>query len=317
MRNTCLPAALIVIAALMAGCSGTDDGPDTQQGDWAYLHQQTLGAAPTIRLHLDQPSVPLEDQIFGWLFYRSANQRYFSLTARYLVDALFEARLPGGYWDDGPSGEALREIDREFRYTSPIGDEETVSVTVAWDDPALRPGVRYYHRVQRIVEPMARAGSGAPIAQALSPAQTAQIDVDPADALSKGSTPTPGVTYISPPVLQLPRDGTPDRSTTKLSFEWSAAAGADQYVLQVFPSDDPTGERNPSYQKTLRRTATGTMRHTFESALEPGTRFYWRVGARKSGEALPVNQQLLQRGWVYSSMRGFTTAQAPPPPPGN
>lgn len=314
MRFT-LPVALIAIAAvLIAGCSSTDTGSAPEQhGDWAYLHQQAPGAAATIRLRLEQPSIPLEDQIFAWLFYRSAEQRYFSLTANNLVDAVLEARLPGGTWDDSPAARGFIEVNRSFTWIGPTGDQQTGSIDLEFSHPALQPGVRYYHRVQRVVEPMSRAGSGAPIATS----QVATIDIDPWNALSQGSQPTPGVTYFTPPVLQSPSDGAVNQSTTALTFVWGTTVGANEYVLQVFPADDPDGRRNPRYQVTLRQDFGGTMSHTFVDDFAPGARFYWRVGARRSGEAQPVNSLLLQRGWLHSSMRTFTTAQAPPPPPAN
>ncbi|MFO8082496.1 MAG: hypothetical protein R6V07_19625 [Armatimonadota bacterium] len=319
MRHICtLFIPLFVCVVVIAGCSGGDsDSPPAQADDWAYLHQQSPGDAPTIRLQLEQPSVPLEDQIFGWLFFRSAEQRYFSLTADHLVDATLEARLSGGIWDDAPTAHGLREVERDFTWLTAAGEEETGSISLEYDHPALQPGVRYYHRVQRVVEPLSRAGSGAPIVQSIGPSQVAQIDIDPWNALSEGSQPTPGVTYITPVALQSPASGAINVSTSAITFVWSATPGANEYVLQVFPSDDPDGRRNPRYQVTLRHEGPGTMNHTFTDTFEPGRRFFWRVGARRSLEARPVNEMLLQRGWLHSAMRSFTTAQAPPPPPGN
>ena len=314
MRCALLPAALIAIfAVVLAGCSATDTAPQQQTADWAYLHQQAPGDAPTIRLQLEQPSIPLQDQIFGWLFYRSAGQRYFSLTANYLVDAVVESRLSGGVWDDSPAAGGLTTLSRDFTWISPAGEQETGTMDLEFNHPALIPGVTYYHRVQRVIEPMSRAGSGAPIATS----QTPTLDIDPWNALSEGSHPTPGVTYLSPPIQQSPSNGAVNQSTAAITFVWGTVVGANEYVLQVFPADDADGRRNPRYQVTLRQDYGGTMNHTFADGFASGTRFYWRVGARRAGEAMPVNELLLQRGWLHSSMRTFTTAQAPPPPPGN
>ncbi len=317
MRTAPLYAAIIAIFVLILGGCGGDDSTDAapvQPGEWAFLHQHAPGDTPTIRLHLQNPSVPLDDQIFAWLFYRSAGQRYFSLTADTLVDSVFEATLPGGIWDDSPRSHGLIERERDFTWITSGGEQETGSISLEYDHPALQPGVRYYHRVQRVVEPMSRAGSGAPLVQS---AQVAQIDIDPWNALSEGSQPTAGVTYITPPALQSPASGAVNQSTSSITFVWGGTTGADEYVLQVFAADDPDGRRNPRYQVTLRQDFSGTMSHTFSDSFEPGTRFYWRVGARKAGEAQPVNELLLQRGWLHSSMRTFTTAQAPPGPPTN
>ncbi|MBD3291377.1 MAG: hypothetical protein GF393_00525 [Armatimonadia bacterium] len=313
-----LATVVIIVGALLAGCGGSDTqtAPATQ-GDWAYLHQQAPGDAPTIRLNLQDPSVPLDDQIFAWRFYRSAGQRYFSLTAANLVDAIFESRLPGGLWDDSPQASGLVEVDREFQWITPGGEQDTGSIDLEYSHPALNAGVTYYHRVQRVIEPPSRAGSGAPIAQQVGTSQVPLISIDPSNALSQGSQPTAGVTYLTPPVLQTPSNGAFNQSTVSITFTWSTTVGANEYVLQVFPADDPNGQRNPRYQITLRQDFGGTMNHTFTDNFEPGARFYWRVGARRAGEAQPVNELLLQRGWLHSSMRTFTTAQAPPPPPSN
>jgi hypothetical protein len=314
MRNALsLMAVAVALALVLGGCGGTDDEPQQQITQWAYLHQQAPGDAPTIRLQLEQPSVPLEDQIFGWLFYRSADQRYFSLIAANLVDVIFESRLPGGIWDDSAPARGPIELSRDFTWIGPGGDQETGSIDVEFIDPALQPGVTYYHRVQRLVEPMSRAGSGAPIATL----QVPTIDVDPWNALSQGSNPTAGVTYILPPVQQSPSDGAVNQSTVSITFSWSSTLGANEYVLQVFTATDPDGERNPRYQEIVRHDFGGTISRTITDSFSPGQRFYWRVGGRRSGEAQPVNGMLAQRGWLFSPMRTFVTAQAPPPPPGN
>lgn len=305
---------LALLTIILAGCDGSNGAPAPgEPDDWAYLHQQAPGDAPTIRLELEQPSVPLPEQIYAWLFFRG-EQQYFSLTADRLVDVSFESRLPGGVWDDSPVGHGFIERRRDFTWISGQG-EESGSIEVEYNHPALQPGVRYYHRVQRVVEPLERPGS--PITAAVGTAQVAMIEVDPWNALSQGSLPTRGVTYIVPAVLQTPAAGSVNQPTSAITFVWNTTPGADEYVLQVFQSDDPGGQRNPRYQVTLRQDFSGTMNHTFTDNFTPGARFYWRVGARRSGEAQPVNQALLQRGWLFSEMRSFYTAQAPPPPPGN
>lgn len=173
-----------------------------------------------------------------------------------------------------------------------------------------------------MTDPEFRAGSGAPITAAQLRAKqvtlvTPTIDVDPPESLSEGSAPTNAVTYFSPPVLQSPDDGAQNQSTSSITFAWDATLGANEYLLQVFPEDDPDGLRNPVYQGPPQRQPTaGTMRWTIEANLAPNTRFYWRVGARRSGEAEPVVGLGNQTGWLFSQIRSFKTAIAPPPPPG-
>lgn len=315
-------AFMVIAVLLVGGCDavddavggGTDRAPDGA-GDWAYLFQWEPGSEAVIRLQLAQPHIPLRDQIYAWLFYRAEGQRYFSLDASSLVDVWFEPRL--SFWDDRPGASGPFDRSRQFTWLTAAGDQESGSMQFVYYAPAMHPGTRYYHRVQRVVEPMERAGSGAPVTRsAVGTSQVVPlIDVDPWRALSEGSTPTRGVTYFTPPALQSPPHGAQNQSPSAVTFTWSATVGANEYVLQVFPADDPSGERNPRHQVTRRQDTTGTMSETIHGDFPGSSRFYWRVGARRAGDPLPVNGQLRQRGWLFSEMRSFVTAPAPPPTP--
>jgi len=234
-----------------------------------------------------------------------------------------EARLPGGnVWDDYATLQAGLAANFSFQYYDEVGDLQDGTVDIEYNHLALTPGATYYWRVRRVTDPEFRAGSGAPITAAQLRAKqvtlvTPTIDVDPPESLSEGSAPTNAVTYFSPPVLQSPDDGAQNQSTSSITFAWDATLGANEYLLQVFPEDDPDGLRNPVYQGPPQRQPTaGTMRWTIEANLAPNTRFYWRVGARRSGEAEPVVGLGNQTGWLFSQIRSFKTAIAPPPPPG-
>ena len=310
--------ALLGVVAVATG-SATDDAPE---GVRSYLYQQAPGSEAVIRVRVADSSVPLDDQIFAWMFFRSDAQQNFSLLAQNLVGAVFEANLPGGVWDDAPAFQTY-DVQRTFTWITPAGDEESGDIELLFHDLALQAGHTYYHRVQRVVEPPARAGSGAPVATAgLQPAQAtplepAVLNVDPTDALGEGSAPTQGVTYFTPPTLQSPEDGAQNQSTSSITFTWNSTLGANEYILEVFPEDDPDGRRVPRYSAQIRQGESGTMFHTINDTFNSSTRFYWRVGARRSGEPLPKNGLLNERGWLYSEMRTFTTAAAPPPPPGS
>ncbi|MGI5818184.1 MAG: hypothetical protein ACOX9R_08810 [Armatimonadota bacterium] len=308
--------ALLGVVAV-AGGSSTTDAPKAVQ---SHLYQQAPGDQAVIRVSVGQSTLPLRDQIFAWLFFRSDGQPVFSLMAQNLVGAVFEARLPGGIWDDSPEFQSY-EVERDFTWIGPAGDEEDGSIELLFHAFALQPGHTYYHRVQRVVEPPARAGSGAPIATGqVSPAQVVLDDpelvVDPPSARAEGSKSTAGVTYFTPPVLQGPEDGSQNQSTSSITFTWQHTTGANEYILQVFPEDDPDGARAPRYQAQVRQDTSGTMFHTINDTFASSSRFYWRVGARRSGEALPENGRI-GRGWLFSNIRTFTTAAAPPPPPGS
>lgn len=312
-------AAILGLIGLVAVATGpaTNDPPKAVT---SHLFQQAPGDEAVIRVRVGDSSIPLEEQIFAWLFYRSDGQQVFSLMAQNLVGAVLEARLPGRIWDDGPALQTF-DVQRDFTWITAAGDEETGNIDLVFNDLALQAGHTYYHRVQRVIEPPERAGSGAPISTGqIGPAQVVlpepSIDVDPPEALAEGSRPTAGVTYFTPPVLQSPEDGAQNQSTTSITFTWNSTRGANEYILQVFPEDDPDGVRNPRFQAQIRRDTSGTIFHTISENFASSSRFFWRVGARRSGEPLPENGRLGQRGWLFSSIRTFTTAAAPPPPPG-
>ncbi len=310
-------AALFGVVAVASG-PATTDGP---VGVNSHLFQQAPGDEAVIRVHVPSRNIPLRDQIFAWLFFRSDGQQNFSLSADRLVGIVTEATLPNGVWDDNAAFAGPFDDTYDFSYITPEGDEEDGSVEYVFYHWPLQPGHTYYHRVQRVIEPPSRAGSGSPIAtSALRPQQITidpqELTVDPQDALSDGSTPTAGVTYFTPVVLQAPENGASNQSTSSITFTWNSTVGANEYILQVFPEDDPDGRRNPDYQVQMRQDTTGVMFQTINQNFLPNSRFYWRVGARRSGEAQPEVGRLGQTGWLFSEIRTFTTAAAPPPPPG-
>lgn len=309
-------AALLGVVAV-AGGQATDDAP---VGVASRLFQQAPGDEALIRVAVPTRSIPLREQIHAWLFFRGDGQQFFSLTAENLVSIISESRLPGGIWDDSPAFSGPFDVDLEFDFITSEGDEETIDLTAEYLHPQLQAGHTYYHRVQRVIDPMERAGSGAPISTTqVGPSQVTvnfELDVTPTDALSVGSRPTNGVTYFTPPILSSPEDGASNQSTSQITFTWNSTLGANEYILQVFPEDDPDGRRNPEFQVTKRQDTSGTLFETINFNFDPSSRFYWRVGARRAGEALPENGRLNQTGWLFSGIRTFTTAAAPPPPPG-
>jgi hypothetical protein len=313
-------AAILAVLGVVAIADGSasDDAP---KGLRSYLYQEQPGDEAVIRVRVANSSIPLDEQIYAWLFFRSDGQQNFSLLAQSLVGASFESRLPGGVWDDGPEFETY-ELEREFTWLTTDGDEEDGDIELLFHHFPLQAGHTYYHRVQRVVEPPSRAGSGAPVTtNQMRSAQDEDLDdpelnVDPASALGEGSRPTQGITYFTPPVLQSPEGGAENQSTSSITFTWNSTQGANEYILQVFPEDDPDGRRAPRYQAQIRQDTSGTMFHTINDTFASSARFYWRVGARRSGEPEPENR-LLGRGWLFSNIRTFTTAAAPPPPPGS
>lgn len=315
--TTKLLAALGAILGVIA-VGGGDHTAGPPKNVSARLFQQSPGDEAVIRVRVPSRSIPLTDQIFAWLFFRRAGQQNFPLSADNLVAIWPEPKLSNESWDDDAGTRADIPFARDYTYIDPQGEEADVSVDITYNHLPLVAGGTYYYRVQRIITPEHRAGSGAPIATSqIGLAQVfepAEMDVDPVDALSEGSRPTNPVTYFSPVTLQSPAAGVQNQSTTSVTFRWTTTLGANQYVLQVFPENDPSGLRSPDYQVQQRRDASGTMTQTVTANFAPNSRFYWRVGARREGEALPLMGAL--EGWLFSETRTFTTAVAPPPPPG-
>ncbi len=315
--TTQLISALALVFGLVA-VGGGDHTAGPPANASARLFQQSAGDEAVIRVRVPHQSIPLTDQVFAWLFFRQEGQQNFPLSADNLVDIWPEPKLPSEVWDDVAGTRADVEFAASYTYISAEGDEEEVDVDITYNHPPLLPGGTYYYRVQRVVEPETRAGSGAPIATSqVSPMQVfepAVLDVDPVEALSEGSKATNPVTYFSPVTLQSPDAGSQNQSTTSITYTWTTTLGANEYALQIFPEDDPSGLRNPDYMVTLRRDASGTMSQTFSGSFAANTRYYWRVGARRAGEATPMMANV--EGWLFSEMRTFTTAVAPPPPPG-
>ncbi|MGD9494839.1 MAG: hypothetical protein AB7Y46_00885 [Armatimonadota bacterium] len=314
-------AALGLLFGVVAVASGpsTTDGP---VGVTSHLFQQAPGDEAVIRVHVPARNIPLRDQIFAWLFFRSDGQQFFSMTPSNLVGFVDEARLPNGIWDDQAAFGGPFEVEAEFTWLGADGDEEEGTIELLYYHLALQAGHTYYHRVQRVVEPPTRAGSGSPVTTTglMGPQQVITepptMSVDPESALSEGSRPTDGVTYFTPAVLQSPENGAQNQSTRSITFAWNATVGANEYLLQVFPEDDPDGRRNPEFQVQIRRETTGVISQEINFDFAPNSRFFWRVGARRSGEPLPETGRLNQRGWLFSEIRSFSTPIAPPSPPG-
>lgn len=322
--TTVMALAALFGVVYVASEASTIDAPRAVTSN---LWQRSPGDEAVIRVNVpDVRNVPMREQIYAWLFFRGEGHQNFGLDVERLVGVEATRTLPGDAWDDRPGFEFNIELEREWTYLTGDGDEEEVSLSVVYHHWSLEPGRTYFHRVQRVVEPMRRAGAGAPIAiSSVGPSQLpediddAEFEVDPWEALTEGSSPTDGVTYFSPPTLQTPEDGAPNQHVTEITFTWSATVGANEYILQVFPEDDPDGVRVPRYQVEMRQDRPGTMSHTIHDRFDANARFYWRVGARRAGERAPVNERLRStphgEGWLFSSIRTFRTADAPPPVP--
>lgn len=305
---------------LLLGLVSVAQGPHVSgppHGVGAHLFQQAPGDQAVIRVHVDPRWVPLREQVFGWLIFRAAGQPVPSMSPANLAGYVDEPEMPNNVWDDRPIAESAT-VTWDFTYLDAAGDEQSGSVDITYDKLALAPSETYTYRMRRIVEPEWRAGSGSPVTQGIGTSQvTPDITVDPPESLGDGSAASNPVTYFTPVVLQSPDAGAVNQSTTSITFTWDATPGANEYLLQVFPEDDPDCLRLAVHQgPVMRPPGAGSMHWTISANFQPSSTFYWRVGARRSGEVEPVNGLGNQTGWLFSRIRSFVTAVAPPPPPG-
>ncbi len=293
--------------------------PAIPSGVTSCLFQSSPGDVAAIRVSVQRGTLPIDPGILAWLFYRASGSGSAEFPPDSLVGRVIGERLPGSVWDDGPEAIPPLEVSEDLPYTTAIGTGGSVEVDVTINHQALEAGQTYQHCVQWVTEPrLAAAGTGvaSPASTGLHPITSVAsvFRVQPPEALSSCSDATAPLTYFTPPSLQMPSDGAQNQSTSSLTFRWSSTAGADEYVVQVFPEDDPDGIRTPRYSVAVDESNAGTMSRTISDSFASSSRFYWRVGARRSGEARPENGRLNQRGWLFSDIRTFTTAAAPPPP---
>ncbi|MEI6500155.1 MAG: hypothetical protein WCP21_03905 [Armatimonadota bacterium] len=280
------------------------------QGVGAFLSSQLVqaapGLAPLVRVRLKLPAD--QDTIHGWLVYRAPSATTCPVEAAHLVDMLTGSI--SSYSDDPTRNDLTQDMRMSFQYLSG-GSLKSASVTATFNHPAMTPGVRYFHRVKPIIDPAVASG----LAQVIV---TPAITGKPASVLAGKPSNTSGpVTFFSPPLQLTPVNGQANLPPSEITFNWQKSVGANEYVVQVFSDSDPQGLLAPVFSSPLvNATGTSSLGTTITGPFATGTAYYWRVGARQSGDPLaPLNLQTGQSGWLYSTMRNFTTAVAPPPPP--
>lgn len=317
----------------------------------SYLHQDAMGAIPVIRIEL-----PTLDRAHGHLLFRGYSAA-FPADAPYLVHV---SAAPNGIeriksMDDEPQALASQDRTITVSFRDESGDPDTETVDLTWSHPPLIQGQSYYHKIRRVTEPAFPPGTNPPLSQTGGTDNIAgsaanvhdaaylgwralrsrdRIAQDPTNVIDSGhqfpmiSEPTRvagPVTYILPVQLLAPEDDD-SPNTSSISFEWYPTEGADEYMLEVFDSSDPSGLRQPIFRRTGIRAGGATITETWQPAagdLQGNDLLYWRVGARNSLEAGSRGQGVPQvglgdnvlRGWVLSQRRSFNTVLMPPSPP--
>lgn len=317
MKNTGkMTAGILLLAGLLGIARGSHtSSPSSMTGG---LTQARPGAQPFVRLTL-YTGHSAGEPTHGWLFFRAANNPDFPAVPQFLIDAIPGKRL-NFYSDDPFEARVVENFSIEFQYFGIGRDLEDGDVEVSYNKMPLTRGTSYYYRVCRVTDPQFPPGTNPPIgtAQAIEPT-TPEINPSPDWSIISRPSPSYGpITFFTPPIQSLPTDGAANLTAQDITFSWQPSTGANEYIVQVFPGNDPDGIRSPILQSAPTRSTGATiMSSTIRGPFQSGQQYWWRVGARRTGDvSMPLNQLTGQAGWLFSDMRSFNVADGPPPPPG-
>jgi hypothetical protein len=322
-----LAAAGILLGIYNAGTSSTSATPSELTGN---LSQVGMGQPPTVVLKVHTSNTEME-RTRGWVIYRAANNPYFPTQPMYIIDVIEGRKLPGGgYYSDDPNARyAVDGGEFTFDYAGEEGEREDADVEFSYNHLPMVQGMRYYYVVRRIIEPLMPPGYNPPIATAqvddFEPVDEPEltIDVEFGQALSDPSNHFGPITYYTVPQLVSPVNRAPNQLQTNIAFTWQVSEGADLYRVELYDERDPSGRGNPYWVSPELRVGAGQreMSYSFNvpsaaDGLAASSTYYWRVGARASGDVtLPVCRDLQDRaGFLYSEMRQFQTVMGPPSP---
>jgi len=318
-------AALALLLGLTAVGLGTNhDTPSPTP--ISYLHQTQHAGQPVIRVQF-----PDRVKGFGHLLFRGNTAGFPAPDP----DALMEVYTRGMgemsilYMDDQPGARIETDVTIQVNFWDEDGDPDTEDVDITYLHTALVAGQAYYHKHCRVTTPQFPPGTNPPLSQTGTTDGVAQNTIDQGaefPMISEPTAPAGPVTYILPVQLVSPSTTAAPQSTTQIDFEWQPTTGADEYIVQVFPENDPNGVGTPRFHREgVRPRGTGTVAETWNPGtgdIQGDSRYFWRVGARRSSE-IGANGQGMPRvavgsveltGWVLSEMRSFATAPTPPPP---
>lgn len=317
-----LAAVGILLGIYNAGTGATSATPSALTGN---LSQATFGDPPTVVLQVQTSNTEIE-RTRGWVIYRAANNPYFPTQPVYIIDVIEGRKLPQNRYSDDPN--AAYAVEGEFTYDYPgeEGEREDADVEYSYNHWPMTIGSKYYYCVRRVIEPLMPPGFNPPIAtqQVFEPIEEPEltIDVEYGEPLSTPSNHLGPITYFTPPQLSSPAHGAPNQELTNVRFTWQVSEGADLYRVELYDYRDPFGRGNPYWVSPEMRVSAGQreMSYTFSApsagdGLIPASAYYWRVGARASGDAAkPICRDLGREGYLYSAMREFQTVMGPPAP---
>ncbi|MEI6501552.1 MAG: fibronectin type III domain-containing protein, partial [Armatimonadota bacterium] len=304
---------------LLLGLAAMVNGPTTTTPSGVsscQLVQGASGQSPFVQIKFRTGSTG-SSKTHGFLVFRSSNNPDFPAVAQYLVEMI--QGFATAYTDDPARNDTTTGMTVPFQYldtTTSTGALTAGNVTATFIHPSMVEGTRYFYRVRRISDPLANPGSNPPIgtAQTVIPIITPTPDWRVITEASNSAGP---VTFFTVPLLSAPTSGQSNLLTTGVTFSWQTVTGANEYIVEVFPSTDPTGQQSPVLQSAVQRsTGTTIMSTTLNGPFSASTSYYWRVGARQSAD--PSKPQSGNKtGWLYSEIRTFSTSTTPPPPPGS
>jgi hypothetical protein len=307
-------ATIGVAVALLLGLVAIATGGTTSSasGLECSLVQDAPGESPDILVEINTSGMAL-DKTHGWLIFRSTSSSVPTTPAN-MIDYDGRDGALNQYVDEP---QVRNDVEAEDEFTFISGDdEEDATLEANFNDPQLQNGTKYYHTVRRFIEPPSQPGSNPPGTQQLPIVAT--LTVDPDTALSDPADPCGPVTYHQPAIPIAPANGAQNLPTEDITFDWTAATGANDYIVHIFPATDPDGLLSPILQSAvIRWSGSGAMTTTIHGPFDANTTYFWRVGDRQSTDpTFPLFRPTGVNAFLYSVMRSFKTVNLPPPPAG-
>ena len=306
---------------LLLGLATLANGPTTTTPSGitsSSLTQQAPGQDPFVRIAFRTGSTG-KDATHGFLVFRASNNPDFPAVAQYLVDMI--QGYANTYTDDPTRNDQTTAMTVPFKYEDGTSEGALTDgdVTATFIHGAMTVGNRYFYRLRRITDPLPAPGANPPIAgtaQAVIPIITPTPDWGVITEASNSAGP---ITYFTVPLQSSPTAGQSNLPTTGITFSWQTVTGANEYIVEIFPSTDPDGRQSPILQSAVQRSTNATiMSSTINGPFSGTTTYYWRVGARQTSDPVkPLYEMTGKYGWLYSTMRAVTTATSPPTPPGS
>lgn len=279
------------------------------------VFQARPGDVPFIRIRWQRGSAPALHEIGGWSIYRSTVPN-FSASPETLIDVLTDRRAE--MYDDAPIFFTRSDVEVEVTWLTQTGEEEG-TYTADFNHLPIVPGETYFYRVRRIGRPDTRPPTVGQAGRSRQQQLVTPSEDDPERLLSDPSVPIGPITYVGLPTLSKPLNGSTDRRTDSVTFEWNVVGGGTEYVVEILA--DPQGRTIlwrsptvvvPSVAGLVTQSLTYDRNQPGFFTLQPRTVYYWRVGTRNSDPQQLPPEPL---GYVYSETWSFETAETPPGTP--